>query len=64
MVVQVLETVKRKEKRIWKRLGCVKQTIAQVWRTILSGGAPDSVRCPRLADGEPAALRKMTEAYD
>jgi hypothetical protein len=26
------------------------------WHTGLSGGAPDSVRCPRLADGEPAAL--------
>jgi hypothetical protein len=26
--------------------------------TGLSGGAPDSVRCARLAGGEPAALRK------
>jgi hypothetical protein len=27
--------------------------------TGLSGGAPDSVRCARLAGGEPAALGKM-----
>jgi hypothetical protein len=26
------------------------------WHTGLFGGAPDSVRCPRLADVEPAAL--------
>jgi hypothetical protein len=26
-------------------------------------GTPDSVRCARLADGEPAALGKTTEAY-
>jgi hypothetical protein len=29
----------------------------------LSGGAPDIVRCARLADGELAALGKMIEAY-
>jgi hypothetical protein len=46
MFVQVLETVQRKEKRIWKRLGCVKPTPARAWHTGLSGGAPDSVRCP------------------
>jgi hypothetical protein len=28
------------------------------WHTGLSGGAPDSVRCARLADGELAALGK------
>jgi hypothetical protein len=33
-----------------------------VHRTV-SGGAPDSVRCTRIADGEPAALGKTTEAY-
>jgi hypothetical protein len=30
---------------------------SSAWHTGLSGGAPDSVRCPRLADVEPAALR-------
>jgi hypothetical protein len=29
---------------------------SSAWHTGLSGGAPDSVRCPRLADGELAAL--------
>jgi hypothetical protein len=29
---------------------------SSAWHTGLSGGAPDSVRCPRLADIEPAAL--------
>jgi hypothetical protein len=29
---------------------------SSAWHTGLSGGAPDSVRCSRLADGEPAAL--------
>jgi hypothetical protein len=29
---------------------------SSAWHTGRSGGAPDSVRCPRLADGEPAAL--------
>jgi hypothetical protein len=29
---------------------------SSTWHTGLSGGAPDSVRCPRLADGEPATL--------
>jgi hypothetical protein len=64
MVVQVLETVQRKEKRIWKRIGCEQPTLAWAWHTRLSGGAPASVRCARLADGELAALGKMTEAYD
>jgi hypothetical protein len=30
--------------------------LATAWHTGLSGGAPDSVRCPRLLDGELAAL--------
>jgi hypothetical protein len=34
------------------------QVPARAWHTELSGGAPDSVRCARLADGEPAALGK------
>jgi hypothetical protein len=29
---------------------------SSAWHTELSGGAPDSVRCSRLADNEPAAL--------
>jgi hypothetical protein len=29
---------------------------SSAWHTGLSGGAPDSVRCPRLADVEPTAL--------
>jgi hypothetical protein len=29
---------------------------SSAWHTGLSGGAPDSVLCPRLADGEPTAL--------
>jgi hypothetical protein len=59
MFVQVLETVQRKEKRIWKRIGCDQPTSARAWHTGLSGGASDSVWCARLADGEPAALEKQ-----
>jgi hypothetical protein len=33
-------------------------TPARAWHTGLSGGAPDSVRCPRLVNGELAALGK------
>jgi hypothetical protein len=55
--------VQRKEKQIWKRIGCEQPTSARAWHTGLSGGAPDSVRCARLADGELVALGKMTEAY-
>jgi hypothetical protein len=40
----------------WKSLGCVQPNSSSAWHTGLSGGAPDSVRCPRLTDGEPAAL--------
>jgi hypothetical protein len=39
------------------------QVSARARHTRLSSGAPDSVRCARLADGEPAALGKTTEAY-
>jgi hypothetical protein len=63
MCVQVLETVQRKERQIWKRIGCKQPTSARAWHTGLSGGASDSVRCARLADGESAALEKTTEAY-
>jgi hypothetical protein len=64
MFVQVLETVQRKEKRIWKRIGYEQPTSAWAWHTGLSSGAPDSVRCASLNDDELAALGKMTEAYD
>jgi hypothetical protein len=63
MFVQVLETEQRKKKQIWKRIGCEQPTSALAWHTGLSGGASDSVRCARLADGEPVALGKTTEAY-
>jgi hypothetical protein len=63
MFVQVLETEQRKEKQIWKMIGCEQPTSARAWHTGLSGGAPDSVRCPRLADEESAALGKTTKAY-
>jgi hypothetical protein len=59
MFVQVLEIVQRKEKRIWKMIGCEQPTSALAWHTGLSGGAPDSVWRARLADGEPAALGKQ-----
>jgi hypothetical protein len=35
------------------------QVSARAMHIRLSGGSPDSVRCARLADGEPAALGKM-----
>jgi hypothetical protein len=54
----VLETVSRKEERRWKIVGCVQPKPARAWHTGLSVGAPDSVRCPRLVNGEPAALGK------
>jgi hypothetical protein len=54
----VLETVPRKEERRWKRVGCVQPKPARAWHTGLFGGAPDSVWCPRLVNGEPAALEK------
>jgi hypothetical protein len=54
----VLETVPRKEERRWKRVGCVQPKPARAWHIGLSDGAPDSVRCPKLVNGEPAALGK------
>jgi hypothetical protein len=42
----VLEIVPRQEKLNWKKVGCGQPTTAQAWRTGLSGGAADSVRCP------------------
>jgi hypothetical protein len=52
----VLETVTTEEEKNWRRVGYVQSTAARAWRTRLSGGAPDSVRCPRLVNGEPTAF--------
>jgi hypothetical protein len=41
-----------------KKVSCEQPTSARVWHTGLSGGAPDNVRCARLASGEPVALGK------
>jgi hypothetical protein len=41
-----------------KSLGSVQPKLCSVWHTGLSGGAPDSVRCARLASGEQATLGK------
>jgi hypothetical protein len=60
----VLETGPTKKECIGKDLAVNSQVSAWAWHTGLSGGAPDSVRCARLADSELAALGKMTEAYD
>ena len=35
------------------------QVSARAWHTGLSGGAPDSVRCARLVNGEVAGLGKQ-----
>jgi hypothetical protein len=48
----------RKEDFNWRRVSKIQSTPARAWRTGLSGGAPDSVRCPRLVNGELAALGK------
>jgi hypothetical protein len=58
MVIQVLETMtKEEEKKREKSWLCAANT-SSVWHTGLSGGAPNNVRCARLADGETTALRK------
>jgi hypothetical protein len=54
----VLETVTKEEEKKRKRVGCVQPTPTLARHTGLSGGAPDSVRCARLAGNEPAALGK------
>jgi hypothetical protein len=46
---------KEEEKKKGKSWLCAANT-SSVWHTGLFGGALNSVRCPRLADGEPAAL--------
>jgi hypothetical protein len=45
----VLETERRIKGKRCKRLGRVQPRLSSVWHTGLSGGAPDSVRCARLA---------------
>jgi hypothetical protein len=54
----VLETVTKEEEKKRKRVGYVQPTLTLARHTGLSGGAPDSVWCARLADGEPVALEK------
>jgi hypothetical protein len=54
----VLETVPGKKDSNWRRIGKVQQTPALAWHTGQSGGAPDSVRCPRLARRQLGALGK------
>jgi hypothetical protein len=49
------EKKRRKEPR---RLGSVQPNLSSVWHTELSGGAPNSVRCARLATGEQTTLGK------
>jgi hypothetical protein len=55
----VLETEKRRKEKRCKRLGLVQPRLSSVWHTGPSGGAPDNVRCARLASGEQAALGKI-----
>jgi hypothetical protein len=54
----VLEIVPRKEDLNWSKVGKVQPTPARAWHTGLSGGAPNSVRCPRLARCQLGALGK------
>jgi hypothetical protein len=48
----------KEEEKKRKRVGYVQPTPTLTRHTGLSGGAPNSVRCARLADGEPTALGK------
>jgi hypothetical protein len=54
----VLEIVPRKEDSNWRKFGKGQPTPARAWHTGLSGGAPDSVRCHRLARRQLGALGK------
>jgi hypothetical protein len=56
--------VPRKEDLNWRKVGKVQPTPTLARHIGLSGGAPDGVWCARVADGEPTALGKTTEAYD
>jgi hypothetical protein len=50
--------VTKEEEKKRKRVGCVQPTPTLAKHTGLSGGAPNSVRCARLAGSEPTALGK------
>jgi hypothetical protein len=52
-------SARNREKRKRKGLGSKQPTLSLVWHIELSGGAPDSVRCARLASGELATLGKV-----
>jgi hypothetical protein len=52
-------SARNREKRRRKGLGSKQPTLSSVWHTELSRGAPDSVRCARLASGELATLGKV-----
>jgi hypothetical protein len=54
----VLETVPRKEEKNWRRYGSGRPKPAPAWHTGLSGFAPDSVRCPRLAPRQTGRSRE------
>jgi hypothetical protein len=51
--------VTKEQEKKRKRVGYVQPTPTLARHTGLSGGAPDSVRCARLAGSELAALGKM-----
>jgi adenylylsulfate kinase-like enzyme len=51
-------SARNRKRKNCKRLGRVQPKSSSVWHTGLSGGAPDSVRCARLASGELASLGK------
>jgi hypothetical protein len=50
--------VPRKEDSNWRKVGKGQPTPARAWHTGLSGGAPDSVWCPRLSRRQLGALGK------
>jgi hypothetical protein len=60
MFVQVLETVQRKEKRIWKMIGCEQPTSARAWHTGLSG-APGWPTVNQLLSGK--RQRRMAKIH-
>ena len=51
-------SARNRKRKNYKRLGCVQPKSCSVWHTGLCGGAPDSVRCARLASSEQATLGK------
>jgi hypothetical protein len=52
-------SARNREKRRRKGLGSKQPTLSLVWHTGLSGGAPNSVRCARLASDELATPGKV-----